>query len=351
MSRGFLGVWVQAVLEGQGAARGRRGGDTAYPRRMPCETVRMHLAARTALGLLGAGVAGVGYASVVERNLFTLRRRSVPVLPPGSEPIRVLHLTDMHLVPRQRRKVAWVRALAALAPDLVVNTGDNLAHPDAVATAMEAMEPLLKLPGVFVMGSNDYFAPRLKNPAIYLTRNHRRGLAEAPRLPTSKLVAGMLRTGWLDLNNARGELEVRGQRLEFVGVDDPHLDLDRYDLVAGPADVGAALTVGVTHAPYQRVLDAMVADGAGLVIAGHTHGGQLCLPFYGALVTNCDLDRRRARGVSRWWPGADGAHDSAAPAEAAYLSVTAGLGTSPMAPVRFACRPEATLLTLLPRSA
>lgn len=60
-----------------------------------------------------------------------------------------------------------MRALAALAPDLVVNTGDNLAHPDAVATAMEAMEPLLKLPGVFVMGSNDYFAPRLKNPAIY----------------------------------------------------------------------------------------------------------------------------------------------------------------------------------------
>ena len=92
------------------------------------------------------------------------------------------------------------------------------------------------------------------------------------------------------------------------------------------------------------------ADGAGLVIAGHTHGGQLCVPFMGALVTNCDLDRKRARGVSRWWPGAGGAPSSAAPADAAYLAVTAGLGTSPMAPVRFACRPEATLLTLLPRA-
>jgi predicted MPP superfamily phosphohydrolase len=50
----------------------------------------------------------------------------------------------------------------------------------------------------------------------------------------------------------------------------------------GAAAPDVALTVGVTHAPYQRVLDAMTADGAGLVIAGHTHGGQLCLPGWGA---------------------------------------------------------------------
>ena len=311
----------------------------------------MHSAARTCLGLVGAGVAGVAYAALVERNLFTLRHRSVPVLPPGSEPLRVLHLTDMHLVPRQRRKVAWVRALAEWDPHLVVNTGDNLAHRDAVATAMEAMEPFLGLPGVFVLGSNDYFAPRLKNPAIYLTQRHRRGLAESPRLPTRELVAGLTSAGWLDLTNARGELEVAGRRLDFVGVDDPHLDLDRYDLVAGPADPAAALTIGVTHAPYQRVLDSMVADGAGLVIAGHTHGGQLCVPFYGALVTNCDLPTWRARGVSRWWPGAGSTpRGYAVPPDAAYLAVTAGLGTSPTAPVRFACRPEATLLTLVPRA-
>jgi predicted MPP superfamily phosphohydrolase len=135
----------------------------------------------------------------------------------------------------------------------------------------------------------------------------------------------------------------------MVGVDDPHLKYDRYDRVAGPADPSAALTVGVTHAPYTRVLDAMTADGAGLVIAGHTHGGQLCLPFYGALVTNCDLDRGRAKGVSRWWPGAGAAPSSEAPEGAAWLEVSAGLGTSPYAPVRFACRPEATLLTLTGR--
>ena len=82
------------------------------------------------------------------------------------------------------------------------------------------------------------------------------------------------------------------------------------------------------------MLDRFAADGYQLVMAGHTHGGQLCLPFYGAIVTNCDLDRSRAKGASRW--GAN-----------TQLHVSAGIGTSPFAPVRFCCRPEATLLTLV----
>ncbi len=300
-------------------------------------------------GVVAAGVAGVGYASMVERNAYTLRRFSLPVLPSGSRPLRVLQVADLHLVPRQRRKIEWVRGLAALSPDLVVNTGDNLASVDAVPGVLRAMEPLFDFPGVFVMGSNDYFGPTLKNPARYLTSRH----AEAPpsriRLPVEELVAGLRGGGWADLNNARTVMSVSGVALEFVGTDDAHIGKDRYADVAAVASSAAALTVGVTHAPYQRVLNAMTADGAGLVIAGHTHGGQLAVPFFGALVTNCDLDTSRAKGVSRWWPGADGAPSAQAPPSAAWLHVSAGLGTSPYAPVRFACRPEASLLTLLPR--
>jgi uncharacterized protein len=235
-------------------------------------------------GLAAVGAAGVGYASLVERNAFTLRRFSVPVLPAGSRPLRVLHLSDLHLVPRQRRKIEWVRGLAALQPDLVVNTGDNLAHPEAVPGLLEAMEPLQDFPGVFVLGSNDYFAPTFKNPALYLTPWYRSGSGSTPRLPTDDLVKGLVSGGWEDLTNRRAYLTVGGTDLEFVGVDDPHLDYDRYAAVAGPADPSVALTVGVVHAPYQRVLDAMTADGASLLIAGHTHGGQLALPVYGALV-------------------------------------------------------------------
>lgn len=304
---------------------------------------------KTLGGLAAVGVAGVGYAGLVERNAYTLRRFSVPVLPAGSAPLRVLCLSDLHLMPNQRRKVEWVRSLAALDPDLVVDTGDNIAHPDAVGPLLEAMEPLMAFPGAFVLGSNDYFAPTFKNPALYLTPWNRRGTGSTPRLPTDDLVKGLVAGGWEELTNRRAYLTVGGQVLELVGVDDAHLDYDRYAVVAGPADPSVALTVGVTHAPYQRVLDAMTSDGAGLVLAGHTHGGQLAVPFYGALVTNCDLDTSRAKGVSRWWPGADDTPSSFAPDDAAWLHVSAGLGTSPYAPVRFACRPEATLLTLTSR--
>ena len=308
----------------------------------------VHALTRTGLAVAAAGLGGLGYASLIERNAFVLRRRSVPVLPRGHRPLRVLHLSDLHLVPGQRRKATWVRSLAGLRPDLVINTGDSLAHPEAVAVAIETFAPLFDVPGVFVLGSNDYFAPQLKNPLRYLTARSRKGTGESARLPTGDLVKGLRDGGWVELTNARAHVAVGGAEIEFVGVDDPHLKYDRYALVAGAADPTALLTIGVTHAPYQRVLDAMTSDGASLVVAGHTHGGQLCVPGYGALVTNCDLDSGRVKGVSRWWPGAGADLLAPVPSDAAWLEVSAGLGTSPYAPVRFACRPEATLLTLEP---
>lgn len=316
----------------------------------------MHPITRAVGGLTLAGVAGVTYGVIIERNWFALRSLSVPVLPAGASPIRVLQVSDLHLVPRQERKIAWVRRLAELDPDFVVNSGDNFAHLEAAPAILRAFEPLLERPGAFVMGSNDYWAPGLKNPAAYLTRDYAKAPKDRLPLPVADLVSGFVAAGWSDLNNARTMVEWGPDRLpvELVGVDDPHIQRDRYAEVAGPSSSDAALTVGLTHAPYQRVLDAMTADGAELVIAGHTHGGQLAVPVFGALVTNCDLDRRRAKGLSRWWPGAGGPGQPTAgsgdePDDAAYLHVSAGLGTSPFAPMRFACRPEATLLTLIPR--
>lgn len=304
------------------------------------------LLARSVGASVLAGVGGLAYASQVERRLFTLRRWTLPILPEGARSVRVLQLSDIHLVPGQDRKTAWIRELAGLKPDLVVNTGDNLSHLQAVPSLLEAIRPLMALPGVFVMGSNDYYGPTPKNPGRYLTSRYAEAPKERVELPTEDLRRGMTSSGWIDLNNQRTTIELRDLALELVGVDDPHIERDRYEEVAGPRSTGSDLLVGVTHAPYQRVLDAMQQDGADLVLAGHTHGGQLCLPGLGALVTNCDLDRRRAKGVSRWWPGAAGQPDRQAPEDASWLHVSAGLGESRYAPVRFACRPEATLLTL-----
>lgn len=285
-----------------------------------------------------AGAAGLAYA-VAETRWFALRHVSVPVLAPGSPDLRILHLSDAHMRPGQRRKQDWLRGLADLEPDLVVNTGDNLSHADANGAVLDAYGELLDRPGVFVFGSNDYFAPVAKNPLKYLTGGTGLGAGGAwerpAELPFEELRRSFTDRGWLDLNNTHGELEVTGRRLAFVGVDDPHLEYDRLDDV--PADRTADLAIGVAHAPYLRVLDRWNASGYPLILAGHTHGGQLRVPFAGALVTNCDLDRSRARGLHTH--RVDG-HDPS------WLHVSAGLGTSPYTPVRFACRPEATLLTL-----
>ena len=253
---------------------------------------------RTGAVAVGSTVAGIGYASIVERNAFVLREITMPVLSPGSTPLRVLHISDLHMLPNQRRKQAWLRELASWEPDLVVNTGDNLAHPKAVPAVVQTLGDLLSLPGVFVFGSNDYFGPRPKNPANYVTSPSHRVRGEP--LPWQDLRAAFTERGWLDLTHTRREFEVAGLHIAAAGVDDPHIDRDRYDTIAGPASPAANLRLGLTHSPEPRVLDRFAADGYQLVMAGHTHGGQLCLPFYGALVTNCGLDRSRAKGPSRW---------------------------------------------------
>jgi predicted MPP superfamily phosphohydrolase len=301
-------------------------------------------------GLVAAGAAGLAYA-VAEAHRYTLRRAEVPVLAPGQSPLRVLHISDLHLTPRHQGRVTWVRSLDALDPDLVVVTGDFLGHQQAVPVVLDALGPLLDRPGLFVLGSNDYYAPAPVKPWRYLTAPSALD-EQRPQLPWGDLVKGLSSAGWHDLSNARAAVTVDGRSLDVRGVDDPHIRRDRYAEVAGPFARDADLTLGVTHAPYLRVLDAMTDDGADLVLAGHTHGGQLCLPGYGAIITNCDLDRRRAKGLSRHEHTAqnsEGPGRGGVDGGGAFLHVSAGLGTSPYAPVRFACPPEATLLTLTAR--
>ncbi len=299
---------------------------------------------RAGVGLGTAVVAGgLAYSAGWERTAFVLRREVVPVLARGTGLLKILHLSDAHMRPGQTRKQEWIRGLADLHPDLVITTGDNLGGPGGVPAMLYALEPLLARPGAFVLGSNDYFGPRPKNPAKYFFRHHRR-ITGTP-LPWEELAGRMRDAGWLDLTNARSTIDVAGMRVELRGVDDPHLRRDRLLAVAGQGEAGA-LQLGVVHAPEPRVLDSFVDDGVSLILAGHTHGGQLRLPGVGALVTNCGLDRARARGLSRYRAG--DLSEQGPRGEDAWLNVSAGLGTSVYAPVRFACRPEATLLTLVP---
>lgn len=291
-----------------------------------------------ALGALALAV--VIWSTQIERRLYVIRRESLKILPRGAKSINVLHIGDLHLAPWQKRKISWIQNLADLKPDLVVNTGDNLGHRDSVDSALGALGPLLSQPGVFVNGSNDYRAPVARNPFQYLLKPSER--SEGPELDTAKLVGGFRAAGWLNLNNRDGQLTVCGLKLGFLGVDDAHDDLD--DLGTIPSQRsrldGSDLVIGVSHAPYRRVLEAMSDAGASLIFAGHTHGGQVCLPGIGALTTNCDLPTKYAKGLSSWKFGQ----------RHVVLNVVAGLGHSIYAPVRFFCRPEVRLLTLEPRA-
>lgn len=325
--------------------------------------------ASAVVGLAGVGAAAGAHvwARHIEIHRYTLREAALDILPPGARTRRVLHISDIHLLPDQDRKLAFLKHLETLRPHLVINTGDNIASAAAVPVLAQALEPLLRRPGAFVMGSNDMYEPGPKNPLRYFLPDPRTASMTEEReleLPTPQLARRLGEFGWKDLTNTRATIELGGLQVRLAGVDDPHLERDEFpaphaarepDHRDGPGrarqaerpegpeqadhpehpDHGMVLNLGVAHAPYRRVLDAFVADGTDLILAGHTHGGQLRLPGIGALVTNCDLPRSQARGLSRW--------------DGVPLNVSAGIGASPYSNYRLLTPPEATLLTLRAR--
>lgn len=302
----------------------------------------------TALGAVAA-LAAAGAASLVaahrEIRRFELKQVTVPLLEPGTfgspeESFHILHVSDLHMLDSQKLKQEWVAGLAELDYDLVINTGDNLTEAKGVPGVLRAVEPHFSTPGAFVFGSNDYYAPRPVNPFIYLLgKKHRPSEQE---LPWQGMRAAFIEHGWNDATHSHVEISVPPRpgslwerhtkiNLDIAGVDDPHHELDDFSRIAGGPNPDADLTIGLTHSPEPRVLDKFAAEGYQLVLSGHTHGGQLCLPGQRAIVTNCGIDRSRASGLSRW-------------SDRMWLHVSNGLGNSKYVPFRTFCRPSATLI-------
>ena len=270
---------------------------------------------------------------------YRLREVSVPVLPPGSSEIRILHFSDLHLTPRRKREIHDIQSWSKLKPDLVISTGDFLAHKDAVNTVINALGDLLHIPGLYVFGSNDYFAPKPKNPFSYLAKNDGARRLGKP-LPYKELDSRLKGFGWKSLNTSKIYFNINRLKIEARGTDDAHLKRDDYSQVSGMRSKDVDVSIGVTHAPYLRVIQSMSADKVDIIFAGHTHGGQVRIPWFGgtrSLTTNCDLPNWRSRGLTRF-------------GNEPWLHVSAGMGYNPFTPIRFFCPPEATLLTLIAKN-
>jgi predicted MPP superfamily phosphohydrolase len=281
------------------------------------------------------------WGTLIERFLFTYKHQEAFVLPKGSPEIRILHISDVHMAPWQRSKQAFIKELAGkVKPDLVINTGDNLGHKDGIKAVLESYKDLSG-PGVFVYGSNDIYAPVITNPLSYLIHPSERHRGDAPEsiLDYQELAKGFEKLGWQDLNNQEAAIHIKGLNIGFIGTDDPHEG--RADLASIAKSksklVSADVIIGVTHAPYLNVLETFSDADVDMVFAGHTHGGQVCFPLTGrALVTNCDLPTKYARGL----------HSIKFKSKELLVNICAGLGNSIYAPVRFACRPEVRVITL-----
>lgn len=311
----------------------------------------LHRAIRTALGTLGVG-AGAGLLALGwgtrELTQFELKEETLALLPPGtlrsyatpgvSPSFKILHISDLHMLANQHAKQQWVKSLDALAPDLVINTGDNLGEAQAVPAVLDALSGLLNRPGLFVFGTNDYFAPRPVNPLGYL-RKKKRPVSRVS-LPYGGMRDAFIQRGWHDMTHQRLDFKCGPVKLAVAGVDDPHHNLDDYQSIAGPPNPDADLSIALTHSPEPRVLERFAADGYTISFSGHTHGGQICLPALGSqgwkfgtpLVTNCGIDPERAYGLHKFGR--------------MWMQVSNGLGTSKFAPVRLFCRPTATLIKI-----
>lgn len=280
------------------------------------------------LVVLGAGVVCLAWGVLVERRWYRLVRHRLDILPAGGggpASLTVLHLSDLHFVARDRRKAAFLSSLPRA--DVTVVTGDFLAEPQAVENAVAAVAATRgRLASWFVLGSNDYFVPRPLNYLKYLRRGRTPRAARRGR--SAELIAQLEAGGWEHLRNLRRQVDLAELPVELLGLDDAHIDW--HDSRAIPRTAPERFGVAVMHSPDSAPESA--ACGYQLILAGHTHGGQVCLPFVGALVTNSAMPRRLASGLIRMG--------------SAVMFLSPGLGTSKYAPFRFFCRPEATLLEL-----
>lgn len=282
------------------------------------------------LGAIAAAAFGAIAYGVAEARMHRINRYEFPILPKGARPITILQVSDLHLRLTTKRLIAFLRSLDSDEYDVVLATGDLLGSPEAMPLCTTLLNRLRGRVGrYFVFGSSDYYAPKFKNYLDYFLKRRR---VSTRRNPTERFRDGLKREGWIEMTNRTLIGDFNGTTLQLTGLDDPYLHRDDRSLLRRETQTQVAICVVHDPAPYDEAL----AAGFDLVVAGHTHGGQVRIPFIGAVVTNSTLPTSLAKGAHKIDDG--------------WLFVSPGLGTGKYAPFRFLSPPEASVLELVARS-
>jgi predicted MPP superfamily phosphohydrolase len=258
------------------------------------------------LAALGLCVLVLLYSVAIEPNTVTLKTVELRVAGFREVPVRIVQISDVHL-----RSVGWrerrvTQLVQGTSPDLIALTGDLVSSPDGVADAcrwagaLVSVAPVYAVPGNYAyhVGGDDYLS----------------------RLGAAGIVV---------LRNRAVHLTVRKSAFWLLGVDDPSTTRSRLeDAVADVTD--AAPRVLLAHFP--TIVEQAAYYGIELVLAGHTHGGQVRIPTLGAVLPfRSPLLEKYQKGLYQ--------------VNGTRMYVSSGIGTTGL-PVRFLCPPEVVLLVL-----
>ena len=296
-----------------------------------------------AAALVVAAASVLAWMFAVEPRWFRVRRVTVHsaeagdakaiCLPAGRLPaLKILHVSDTHFGGADAAKLQFLRRVGEEAFDLVALTGDLLDTPPGLGACLELAELVRGRFGCFaVLGGHDQFSATARRYRWLSLRRPKGPPPQERRIPNplEELVQGLQERGVEVLQDESRIIACGGTKLVIVGLRDAFVSAP--DCAAAWRDVPQGLpTIVLAHSP--DVLPEVVRRGADLAFFGHTHGGQVRLPFVGALVTRSQLRGRRASGVFR-----EGG---------TVFTVNNGVGAGQGIDLRLLCRPEVTVMEL-----
>ncbi len=285
------------------------------------------------VGALGVGAALYAWweSTAVE---LTERRLTLPDLPPGLEGLRILHVSDTHFPASGDSVGRFLEQIWHLDYDLVCCTGDYVETSAGWDSAGDALTQLRAPFGVYAtLGAHDYCQP-VRTVDEWVSFNTDR-LIGSPRrfVNPSPFVERLEEAGVVVLRNEWRSLEVGGELVRIGGAGDDSVRMARLESAVPPP---GGFSMLLTHSPDAALrLPSLTDGGPSLVLSGHTHGGQIRVPGWGAPLRHSRLTRRDQ---------ASGVFDL----NGSRVVVSRGFGTAHV-PLRFACRPEIGLITLTRR--